>query len=87
MCWEIGKLSMKGPDSNYLCLREEKKKRGFALQQLSAAIGGIVNRSTFVVCVHCFSETFSMDTNDELDFANNNLCFPSLFIFSLSRCK
>lgn len=82
---------MKGPDSNYLCLGEEKKtknkKRGFALQQLSTAIGGIENMSTYVVCVHCFSETLLMDTYDEMDFANNNLRFPSLFIFSLSRRK
>lgn len=82
---------MKGPESNYLCLGEEKKtknnKRGFALQQPSTAIGGIVNGSTTVVCVHCFSEIFLMDTNDELDFANNNLRFPSLFIFSLSGRK
>ena len=52
------KAFMKGPDSNYLCLGEEKKqktknkKRGFALQQLSTAIGGIENMSTYVVCVH-----------------------------------
>lgn len=83
---------MKGPDSNYLCLGEEKKKpenkkRGFALQQLGTAIGGIENRSTFVVCVHCCSETLLTDTNDALDFANNNLRFPSLFIFSLSGRK
>lgn len=67
--------------------KKKKRLKGLCLTTTQYCHWRHVNRSTSVVCVHCFSETLLTDTNDELDFVNNNLCFPSPFIFSLSRHK